>query len=198
MLCVVETPREIESSVHVRDPRALKVLAHPLRARLLALLRFDGPSTATLLGQRVGESSGATSYHLRQLSAHAFVQEVPGAGRGRERFWRAVHRSTSWETSELLAHPGGREVVDELLHQHLGQQSRVLAQMAAEEPSLDDSWRAAMSINDWALRLTPDVSQELIVELNNVLRRYRDEREDPQAPLIHVLLDLLPIRDYPL
>jgi len=192
------TPPLPEPSVHVRDPQALKALAHPLRGRLLGLLRLDGPSTATLLGHRVGESSGSTSYHLRQLAAHGFVDEVEGLGRGRERWWRAVHRTTYWEPAELLAQPGGREIADELLHQHLGQQARVLAQLAAEEADLHADWRAAVSLNDWALRLTPERSRTLAGELNDVLRRYRDDHEEPDAPLVHVLLDVFPLTDYPL
>ena len=74
------------------DAGALRALSHPLRLELLDLLRFEGPSTATLLARRVGESSGATSYHLRQLARHGFVEEVPGAGRGRERWWRHRER----------------------------------------------------------------------------------------------------------
>ena len=46
------------STVHVSDPQVLRALAHPLRGRLLGLLRVDGPSTATRLAERVGESSG--------------------------------------------------------------------------------------------------------------------------------------------
>ena len=74
------------------DARAVRALSHPLRLELLDLLRFEGASTATLLARRVGESSGATSYHLRQLARHGFVEEVPGAGRGRERWWRHRER----------------------------------------------------------------------------------------------------------
>jgi DNA-binding transcriptional ArsR family regulator len=74
------------------DARAVRALSHPLRLELLDLLRFEGPSTATLLARRLGESSGATSYHLRQLARHGFVEEVTGAGRGRERWWRHRER----------------------------------------------------------------------------------------------------------
>lgn len=70
--------------------------------------------------------------------------------------------------------------------------------MAAEEADLGDPWRVAVSVNDWALHLSPERCQELVNELNGVLRRYQDECEDPQVPLVHVLLDVLPIRDYPL
>jgi predicted transcriptional regulator len=62
------------------DPRSLRGLAHPLRLHLLGLLRADGPATASQLAARTGQSSGATSYHLRQLAAYGFVVEDTGRG----------------------------------------------------------------------------------------------------------------------
>ena len=50
------------------DSHKLRVLAHPLRSRLLATLRAEGPATATSLAATLGTNSGATSYHLRQLA----------------------------------------------------------------------------------------------------------------------------------
>lgn len=185
-------------SVDVRDPRALRALAHPLRGTLLGLLRLEGPSTATRLGQRLGESSGATSYHLRQLAAFGFVEEVVGEGTGRERWWRALHRSTRWDARDFLAEPAVREVVEELSYHQLTQQSRVLAAHAEQREALDDEWRAAVSLNDWALRLSPSRARALADELNHLLRRWRDEHEEPDQPLVHVLLDLFPLTDYPL
>lgn len=185
-------------SVDVRDPRALRALAHPLRGTLLGLLRLEGPSTATRLGQRLGESSGATSYHLRQLAAYGFVEEVVGEGTGRERWWRALHRSTRWDTRDFLGEPAGREVVEELSYHQLTQQSRVLAAHAEQRETLDDEWRAAVSLNDWALPLSAARARALAEELNDVLRRWRDEHEEPDQPLVHVLLDLFPLTDYPL
>src|SRR4029453_16773762 len=71
------------------DGPSLKALAPPLRMRLLAELRYHGPATATKLGEALGESSGATSYHLRVLAAHGFVVDdtaaYGGRGRGRRR-----------------------------------------------------------------------------------------------------------------
>ena len=60
---------------HVVGPDALKGLAHPLRLRLLAELNARGSATASQLGDALGESSGSTSYHLRQLHKHGFVEE---------------------------------------------------------------------------------------------------------------------------
>jgi DNA-binding transcriptional ArsR family regulator len=68
-------------------PEALRALAHPLRIRILDLLPSRGPLTASKLGEIVGESSGSTSYHLRQLAKHGLVREVEGKGTARERWW---------------------------------------------------------------------------------------------------------------
>ena len=50
------------------DPRTLRGLAHLMRVRILTSLREGGPATATGLAARLGESTGSTSYHLRQLA----------------------------------------------------------------------------------------------------------------------------------
>src|SRR3712207_9537790 len=83
------------------------------RSALLALLRSEGPSTASRLGQRIGESSGTTSYHLRQLAGLGFVEEVPGQGTARERWWRARHRRTRRGPQGLRQHAGRPAVLRE-------------------------------------------------------------------------------------
>jgi DNA-binding transcriptional ArsR family regulator len=74
----------------VLDAGALKALAHPLRFQLVELLIELGPSTASELGRQVGESSGSTSYHLRQLAKQGLIEEAPDLGTARDRYWRAV------------------------------------------------------------------------------------------------------------
>src|SRR4029078_2960721 len=88
------------------DARNLRGLAHPLRLRLLGALREGGPSTATLLAARLGESSAATIYPLRQLEAYGFVVEQAGRGRGRERWWRSAHRSTYFDLGAVGSDEG--------------------------------------------------------------------------------------------
>jgi DNA-binding transcriptional ArsR family regulator len=192
-------PEEIPPApaVDVHDARTLRALAHPLRATLLGLLRAEGPSTASRLGQRLGESSGSTSYHLRQLAGFGLVEEVPGEGTGRERWWRALHRSTRWQTEEVVGQPGGREVVEELTHQSLAVQRRLLAAHAEQREQLDEVWRDATSLNDWALHLSPGGARALLDELNGVVERWRTEREEPGQPLVHVLVDLFRLAEYP-
>ncbi|EQD47771.1 ArsR-family transcriptional regulator [mine drainage metagenome] len=81
-------------SVELKDPRALRALAHPTRLRLLTLLRTVGSLTASQAAERTGESAGSCSFHFRQLSTWGLVEEA-GGGRGRERPWRATAQFTS-------------------------------------------------------------------------------------------------------
>lgn len=67
----------------------LRALAHPLRLQLLQVLSAEGPATASQLGRRLGESSGATSYHLRALHRAGMVEEAEQRN-GRERWWQRV------------------------------------------------------------------------------------------------------------
>jgi DNA-binding transcriptional ArsR family regulator len=65
----------------------LRALAHPLRLQLLEVLHVEGPATASQLARRLGESSGATSYHLRALHRAGMVEEAEQRN-GRERWWQ--------------------------------------------------------------------------------------------------------------
>src|SRR3954470_24572175 len=86
-------------SRQLSDPRQLRAITHPMRIRLLEELAFAGPSTATELADRVGESPANVSWHLRQLAKYGFVEEA-GGGKGRNRPWRPVPRPLSWGDSD--------------------------------------------------------------------------------------------------
>ena len=193
--------KPLEPAVQVTDVRALKALAHPLRSRMLGHLRLHGPATASQLARVVGDSSGATSYHLRQLAAYGFVEEVEGQGTARERWWRAVHRMTSWQAADVVAQEGGAEVEDEMIRLQLDQHGRVLTAWREQQDQLDPAWTGAASLNDYALRLRPEQARALLDELHAVLNRWMDEHPADAGPdtgdLVSVLLDIVPLKEWP-
>jgi DNA-binding transcriptional ArsR family regulator len=93
------------------DAAALRTLRHPLRMRIMRLLNRDGPATATSLARALGENTGATSYHLRQLAAHGFVEEDPQHGTGRERWWRAPRQDLRFPPRDQMSPEMRRELV---------------------------------------------------------------------------------------
>jgi DNA-binding transcriptional ArsR family regulator len=162
----------------INDPKALRALAHPLRLRLLDELRFNGPATATALAKRLGESSGATSFHLRQLAQYGFIEEDPGHGRGRERWWRPVAADLRFaadpEPSAEL-----RAVGSELLRHQVARDRRVLDAFIANHERYRD-WDEAALFSSSAVRLTKAELTELGEEIIALVQRYW--REPGTAP----------------
>jgi DNA-binding transcriptional ArsR family regulator len=138
-------------------PEQLKALTHPLRVAMLRALRADGPATASALGRRLGESSGATSYHLRQLEKHGFVEEVPDSGDGRDRWWRPAFRGHRVETEKWLDDPEAASVVALYETQVVRVAAENAATFVAEQGSGEWSreWVAASDLSDFRLHLTP-------------------------------------------
>lgn len=148
------------------DVSQLKAMAHPLRLRILGELRLHGPSTSTRLADAVGESSGSTSYHLRQLERHGFVEEAAELGTRRERWWRAT---ASFTSSEWPADGAGRDVAG-AFHQAVVTAYATHAQQAAEEQAmLPSEWAALTSSSDVVVRVTPEQAAEVRRRLEQLL-----------------------------
>ncbi|MFF9646650.1 ArsR/SmtB family transcription factor [Kitasatospora aureofaciens] len=187
--------------MHSDDPhvvltaKGMKAMAHPVRMRLVGLLRKHGPSTATRLAEQLGLNSGATSYHLRQLAAAGFVEEDTERGNARERWWRSAHRMTVWT---------GEDMADEEPETAVGFLRAVLAGHTLTGQRVLDSfetmpreWRKAVDFSDMLLQITPGEAEQLTAELSAVLRRYRrvgaegpvPEGSEQVAVVVHVLPD---------
>ncbi|MFJ7202812.1 helix-turn-helix domain-containing protein [Streptomyces sp. NPDC098789] len=157
------------------DAHALRGLAHPLRIRLLAALRHNGPATASQLAEQLGESSGATSYHLRQLAAHGFVEDAPEHGKGRERWWRASHEGTSFdETMTHDADPATRSAAEVFLHEIATIHAQEMNTWLGTSHTWSTEWRRGADLSDFTLRLTADQAHELIHKMHDLINSYRD------------------------
>jgi len=167
-----------DDGVVALSPRTLRGLAHPLRVRLLNLLRERGPSTASRLADQLGQSSGATSYHLRQLATYGFVAEDAARGTARERWWRAVHRGTTLnvETGRTSA-----EATEGYLRSVATADFQRVESFLSELPTVPEQWHEAISINTGALRLTPEQAVELRTRLIAVLDEY--PADHPEQPM---------------
>ena len=117
----------------VSDLDTRKAMTHPLRMRLIGELRRNGPATASELGRALGESSGSTSYHLRQLERYGFVADDDVQPSGRERRWRALHTQTSLP-EELWEGEGGLDAFREMQRQRLALLRRQLAAWTTPGP----------------------------------------------------------------
>ncbi|MEU9990249.1 helix-turn-helix domain-containing protein [Streptomyces sp. NPDC048045] len=179
-----ERKRRLDAgSLRRLDARSLRGLAHPLRMQLLEALRHHGPATASQLGARLGESSGATSYHLRQLAAHGFVEDAPGHGKGRERWWQAVDQELSVERDLLTStDPVVRGATDVFLHEAVTAYGRELAGFVATRDKWLPAWSGGATLSDSMLRLTPELAAELTGRMHALIAEYRDSVPDAGTP----------------
>ncbi|WP_328431579.1 ArsR/SmtB family transcription factor [Streptomyces sp. NBC_00453] len=178
-------PEPARQDRHVRhlDARSLRGLAHPLRMQLLDSLRFSGPATASQLAERLGESSGATSYHLRQLAAHGFVEDAPERGKGRERWWRAADDGLYFDDALFTdASPAVRGAVDMVMHQVATKHTQELYTWLGNRHTWPEEWVPGTDMSDMTLRLTPRLANELIEKMHALVESYRDLPEAVDAP----------------
>ncbi|MEU9013105.1 helix-turn-helix domain-containing protein [Streptomyces sp. NPDC048479] len=168
-------PESVPRNYRPLDPRSLRGLAHPLRMRLLTALRHDGPATASQLADKLGESSGATSYHLRQLAAHGFVEDDPERGKGRERWWKASVDGTSFDDSLFSdPDPAVRGAADLFLHEVATAHTQEVGTWLGTAREWPDEWRRSSDVSDWTLRLTPAQAYELNEKVHELIESYQD------------------------
>lgn len=176
------------------DSRRLRVLAHPLRARLLSALRAYGPATAADLARRLETHTGATSYHLRQLAEVGLIEEEEGRGTARQRWWRAAHEFTTWNDASF-DDPDDRAAVDWLLGHHLRVTTDWREDWLASRAQWPEEWQDAADTSDVQLQLTAAQLKRLHEELLEVVHRYREAGPDSEehAETVTVLLDTFPL-----
>jgi len=174
-------------------PAALKAFAHPLRMAMYSELSRLGSATASQLARTLGESSGQTSYHLRQLERHGFIEDDPAHSGGRERWWRAV----------------GFEVTDPAVlndPETSGSARAVLESLIAERAATLSGWYSSLKpdqletlglISSASLNLSTEEAEELTKQLTSVVdtfsSRARDRELDGSFRRFRVHVDVFPL-----
>ena len=174
---------------------ALKALAHPLRVRIFSELTSYGPATASALAARLGESSGSTSYHLRQLEKHGYVREDAERGNGRDRWWERVPGPIELADAVFDDAPGAREAGDLVEREFIDAENRRFAAYWAGRSELPEEWVRATQTGSVALRLTAEELERLGAEVWAVFERHRQQEPSEGAQRVDLQLRGFPVVD---
>ena len=158
------------------DARGMRALAHPVRLRALTELQNCGPSTATLLSPRVGATPSVTSWHLRHLAEHGLVEDAPGRGSGRERWWQATARGFRYRPEGPGEQEAGRllsRVIEEVEGDVVGRWHEEV------EPRLDPQWLAVAGRASTRVLVTPQEADALEAAIEELLAPYVRRKDDP-------------------
>lgn len=183
----------------ILEMAALKGLAHPLRVSLLDTLSAYGPATASALAEQLGESSGATSYHLRQLEKHGFVREDTTRGSGRERWWERVPRPIKLDATGFA--PDSAEMVASGLivsEWQRTRQTRLNAYLTHGIERIGPAWVEAGGTSTANVQLTLEQTREITGKLQDVLDEYLAQfrnQKTPGARPVQIHVDVFPLID---
>ena len=178
-----DAPREIT------DPEAMRALAHPRRLRIRQFLELNGPATSAMLARELGLNTGATSYHLRELADHGFVEEVPGRARGRERWWRAADvdlrfAPLSRQSTEM------RAIFDEMNRLAVAADLELFARFQLERDDMG-GWADTLRYSRGSIRITVEDFDAFFEDYIALLNRYAQPDKENQAPARTILTRFL-------
>jgi DNA-binding transcriptional ArsR family regulator len=181
------------------DLEGLKALAHPLRVQIIDTLATYGSFTASGLAERLGESSGATSYHLRQLEKNGFVREVEGKGTVRERWWERVPGGILIEPDQFTRTPAGRAASRMILREWNANRTMALNDFLDRgDAVLPAEWHEASAVSTSTQMLTVEQTKQLTSELMTVIdafvTKHRGQRV-PGARPVQTHINVFPVLD---
>lgn len=157
----------------VTDSKVLAAMAHPLRRRLLDVLRVYGPATVSSLADHTDERVANVSHHLKVLAEADLIVGAPELAKDRrERWWRLRTASLRWSSQDFHDDPAGEAIAQAALSLSLEYHvSAVRAWYAASEDQHAHWEDAAFSTDKW-LQLTPAELAELSHEVIALFERW--------------------------
>jgi DNA-binding transcriptional ArsR family regulator len=164
---------QIDRTLEVSDPRRLRALAHPLRLRLLRLLREHQPVTGARLAELTSESTASVSYHLSVLHKHGFVEPDPAPGpTRRHKPWRTTYERLRI-VSENSAGPPSETVEGAILGSLLTETRRRQDDYFRGTSGLPDRWQDVGTFEMTDLVLTEPEFDRLTEEVTGLLTGYQ-------------------------
>lgn len=174
----------------VLDVAALRLMAQPVRLRIQQQLRH-GPANATTLARALGESTGLTSHHLRQMAKHGFIEEVPELARGRERWWRSAR--VDWRVPPREEQDAEmRALLDQMVRLDLATdvEEFIRAQLRLDDAA-GEAWVDQLPYSRGFIEVTADELTEFFEEYLKLLRRYRRPPEETPPDARPVIANFL-------
>jgi DNA-binding transcriptional ArsR family regulator len=170
-------PTNVEELRELRDPRAMRALAHPIRLDLIEALGLEGPLTATEAAALIGQSATTCSFHLRQLAKYGFVADA-GPGGTRERPWRLTVFGS--RIPEGTGEPEVDLASDLLTSVFLDRMLERVRRAWHERHHYSARWRELTGFDESVMFVTPDEMAEVRRTLEEVMFRFATRLAAPE------------------
>lgn len=166
----------------------LKAMSHPLRRRILELMREDVPRRAADLAEILDAPANSVSFHLRQLAGAGLIVEAPEHARDRrDRVWVAASRGYTVPTPAEKVDPEDELVLRSFLDQEALDLHDLVARLTAWIPDWSSGRedRARATLQTGLLELTQEEAQRLSEAIGDLMeeatRLSRQPTDEPRT-----------------
>lgn len=149
-----------------------RLLAHPLRSRIVAHLRLYGGATATELARALGTHTGATSYHVRVLAQAGLVEDT-GLGNSKTRVWALVDPDEEDDGGAPPRVPEDDAIGGWLAHDYVDHVAQKAHTWVDQQGRWEPVWQDECGLQDALVLVSEEQLTALRAELDEVLARYR-------------------------
>ncbi len=160
----------------LKDPGAFRALAHPLRLTLFERLAILGTATASQLADHVDESPANCSFHLRVLAKHGYIERVESDD-ARERPWRVIDVTQSWEPDQPAKTAAARDALEDALLEWDTARRR-----QARRTPRPAAWKGKLFSVSSTLWLTPEEARRIGDGVVELMAPYLDRWETGKRP----------------
>ena len=183
----------------VLDAGALRALSHPLRVRIFDILAHEGPQTASTLAEILGESSGATSYHLRSLASHDLIREARNNQGGRERWWERPEGGIVYDSRAVQGSPAGEAALQVAVAEAMRRRHEELMDYFGSGIDKESpEWVDASASTTSGISMTAEQTTALIRKIEAVIdeaaETYRDQKGEG-VRRVSVRTDVFPLKN---
>jgi predicted ArsR family transcriptional regulator len=183
------------------DPVRLKAMAHPLRVEILRVLQRRKRASVTSLAEELAETTGAMSYHLRQLARHGFVEQCdpgsaadsPASPGRRQQWWQMAVDEIHSSGFGMLADAATSEAAEFLLRESVTQNARDLAHWYATATEWPMEWQRAHTAMTGNLDLDATQTRALADDLSALLSKYQQMEPGPDPRPVAVQYAVFPM-----
>jgi DNA-binding transcriptional ArsR family regulator len=160
-----------KKTLHLRDPRDIRALAHPARMAIVDALASGDELTATECAELTGLSPSATAYHLKLLERYGFADPARALSDGGERPWRTTRRT---RVDLDASTPAGAAAASAVALAYLDRSRAIAEEFTANAHQEPKEWQDVTSLSNTDLWLTVDETRGVTAAIDAVLEPYRD------------------------
>jgi DNA-binding transcriptional ArsR family regulator len=171
--------RRPSGEVRLRDPGALRALAHPARLQVVDELYQGRERTASELARITDLTPSAMSYHLHALEKWGIIERADARDDGRERPWRAAGKSLRWDSDVSVADTAALDVI---AGGYLEQLREAFRRWSLVEATESDTWREVAGFGRSFLWLTEEEAKALSEDLSKAIRQRFQDRDAVEHP----------------